>query len=149
MNWSEFETAAPAVAAEGRRLMFRGSTGEVLLVTVPVDQPPRIHPIWVEIVDGYLLAFLHTDAKSRDLEHDGRYAMHTHIQPAEPSEFSIRGHARIVDDPERRRAAAERWPFTVNDGYVLFEFEVEAAVLGIRPDEDAWPPRYMRWRATD
>jgi len=148
MTWATFEAAAPDLAAEGRRLMFRGETGEVLLATVSGDTPPRIHPIWVEVLDGRLLAFLHTDSKARDLEADGRYAMHTHIDPAEPSEFSIRGRAWAVTDPERRRTAAEGWPFTITDAYRLFEFDVEAAVLGIRPNADAWPPRYTSWRAT-
>jgi hypothetical protein len=147
MTWATFETAAPDLAEAGRRLMFRGETGEVFLVTVRDDQLPRIHPIWVEILDGHLLAFLHTDPKSRDLEHDGRYAMHIHIDPAAPSEFSIRGRAWAVTDPERRQAAAARWPFTVDEGYVLFEFDIEVAVLGVRPDENAWPPVYSSWRA--
>jgi hypothetical protein len=148
MTWSTFADAAPALAAEGRRLMFRGETGEVLLATVRGDDPPRIHPIYVELVDDRLYAFILSGPKRRDLERDGRYALHTHVDPAEPSEFSLRGRAWIVTDPGRRQHVAERWSFEVDDGYGLFEFDVAAAVLGDRPDADAWPPRYTSWRVT-
>jgi hypothetical protein len=147
MTWSTFEAAAPDLASEGRRLMFRGETGEVLLATVRADAPPRIHPIYVEVVDGRLYAFILAGPKRADLEHDGRYALHTHVDPAEPSEFSVRGQASVVTNPERRRDVAEHWSFEVDDGYGLFEFDVEAAVLGSRPDPDAWPPRYTSWHA--
>lgn len=146
-SWRDLEVGAPAIASEGRRLIYARGDGEALLATVRgADSPPRIHPINVGIVDGELLAFLLDSAKRVDLERDGRYALHTHQDPAAPDELSLRGRARLVTDPARRAAAAAAWPFEVDDSYDLFALEIEAAILGLRR-ADEWPPRYQRWAA--
>ena len=146
VTWSEFETADPDMATAARRLLYARGDGEALLATVRDDEPPRIHPINVGVVGGRLYAFLLRSAKRVDLERDGRYALHTHQDPAKPDEFSVRGRARLVDDDAVRAAVGGAWFFTVDETYGLFEFSVESAVLGLRgPDE--WPPRYSRWPA--
>ncbi len=146
--WSDFAAAAPDIAAEGQRLIERSGIGEGLLATVRGDAPPRINPIYVAIVDGRLLAFLIVgSAKLGDLTADGRYALHAHQDPAEPHEFLVRGRAHEVTDATIRDAAAMAWSFEVDDGYRLFEFSIDHAVLGERADADAWPPRYTSWRA--
>jgi Pyridoxamine 5'-phosphate oxidase len=147
--WSDFAAAAPEIAETGRRLIYRTSTGEALLATVRGDEPPRLHPIYVAIVDGRLLAFLGRSAKAADLATDGRFALHTHQDPAAPSEFMVRGRARVVDDAADRGAIAAGWYFDIDATWTLFEFLVEHAVLGERPDADAWPPRYSSWRALE
>jgi hypothetical protein len=146
-TWTDFAAAAPELAEAGRRLIYRTSTGEALLATVRGDEPPRIHPVYVAIVDGRLLAFLGRSAKATDLATDGRYALHTHQDPAAPSEFMVRGRAQVVDDPADREAVATNWYFEIDETWTLFELSVESAVLGERPDADAWPPRYSSWRA--
>ncbi len=145
-SWSDFRAASPALADRGRELIFRSGTGEVLLATVRADELPRLHPIWVSIVDGALYAFIGSSAKRRDLELDGRFALHSHVDPVKPDEFSIRGRANKVDG-ERRDRIARSWPFEPDDSYELFELSVENAVLGEREDADAWPPRYTSWKA--
>ena len=145
--WIDFAAAAPELAANGQRLFQRTGIGEALLATVRHDLPPRIHPINVAIVDGRLLAFLIVGSgKVADLEADGRYALHAHQDPVQPHEFQVRGRAREVTDAVSRAAAAAAWPFTVDDGYRLFEFSIEHAVYGERGDPDAWPPVYTSWR---
>jgi hypothetical protein len=146
-TWAQFDTAAPEVAAEGRRLIYRGDVGEVLLATVRGDEPPRIHPINVAIVEGRLYAFILRSAKRTDLERDGRYALHTHQDPAAPSEFAVRGHASFVESDVDRSAAAAKWSFEVDDTYSLVEFSIESALLGARRTADAWPPAYTTWVA--
>lgn len=146
-TWAEFDSAVPELAAEGRRLIYRGDVGEVLLATVRGDEPPRIHPINVAIVDGRLYGFILRSAKRTDLERDGRYALHTHQDPAAPSEFAVRGHASLVESDADRSAAAAEWSFEVDDTYSLFEFSIEAALLGARDTADDWPPRYSSWTA--
>ena len=147
-SWKDLATAAPRIAAEGQRLLNREGDAHAFLVTVRgVESPPRIHPISVGIVDGHLYAFLLASAKRTDLETDGRYALHAMLDPVVPAEFSIRGRARVVDDPETRAAVAAAWPFEPDETYVLFEFAIQSAVVGERASADEWPPRYTTWKA--
>jgi hypothetical protein len=39
-TWSEFDAASPELAAEGRRLIYHGEIGEVLLATVCGREQP-------------------------------------------------------------------------------------------------------------
>jgi len=146
-SWASFEAAAPELAAHGRRLLERNGIVQGLLATVADDAPPRIHPIWLAIVEGRLWAFIATSAKRRDLDRDGRYALHSLVGPDDLDEFSIRGHATPIADPGLRARIAAAWPFTPDDTYGLFELGVTSALFGHRPDADAWPPRYTSWRA--
>ena len=146
-SWTEFAAAAPDIAAEGRRLILARGDGEALLATVRGDDLPRIHPVNVAIVDGHLYAFVIARSPKRlDLELDGRYAMHTHQDPSAPSEVALRGRARLVTDARERAGVAAGWAFEPDDGYALFEFDIEIALLGSRPSADAWPPRYSSWK---
>lgn len=146
-SWAEFEASTPTIASAGLRLLYRTETGEALLATVRGEEPPRIHPIWVKVVDGGLYAFVLKSAKRVDLERDGRYALHTHIDPASPSEFSVRGRATLIETAATIESVGRRWYFEVDDGYELFEFSIESAILGVRNDADEWPPRYSSWSA--
>lgn len=149
VTWSEFAVAAPEIAGEGRRLIDASDDLKVLLATVRGDDLPRIHPITMAIVDERLYAFIITRSpKKLDLELDGRYALHTHLDPAVPTEVALRGRARLVDAPDECDRVAVGWAFEVDDGYTLFEFSIEHALLGARPTADDWPPVYTSWRAT-
>lgn len=146
-SWDEFAAVAPELAAAGWRLLAAKAAGESdgdgLLATVRADLAPRIHPVSVGLVGGRLYTFVLQSAKLRDLEQDGRYALHSHQDPKAPDEFMLRGRARRVDGPTREAAAAG-WSFGVDDTYVLFELQIESAVLGRRAADD-WPPRYTTW----
>jgi hypothetical protein len=144
--WSDLAAAAPAIAEAGHRVLYRSGEGSGLLATVRGDAPPRIHPVNVGVVEGGLYAFLLDSAKRRDLAADGRYALHAHQDPAEPTEFSVRGHARLVPPGELRDRVAAGWFFEVDDSYWLFELRIGSAILGQR-GADEWPPRYTRWNA--
>ena len=148
VTWDEFSAVAPDMAAEGRRLLYSRGDGEALLATVREEDPPRIHPINVGIVGERLYAFLLRSAKRIDLEQDGRFALHAHQDPAAPSEFLIRGRAHRVEDAPTVSAVAAAWSFTVDEGYHLYEFFVETALLGLR-GADEWPPRYSTWPPRD
>src|SRR5258707_6422586 len=143
-TWAEFETAAPELAAAGWKLLAAQATGDTdgdgLLATGLADLAPRIHPLSVGVAGGHLYTFVLQSAKLRDLEQDGRYALHSHQDPKAPDEFMLRGRASRVDGPARDAAAAG-WSFEVDNTYVLFELLIESAVLGQRA-ADEWPPRY-------
>ena len=145
-TWADFEADAPEIAAMGRDLMYRSGEGEALLITVRGDAPPRAHPVNAGVVDGHLYTFVQAkSAKRRDLDEDGRFAVHTHLDPQVPHEFMLRGHARQVEDAALRDSVAKDWFFNVDDSYPLYELMVEHAVLGKRPSVDDWPPVYSSW----
>jgi hypothetical protein len=145
VHWAGFEAAAPEIAAAGLRLIAaRG--GEAMLATVRGGEPPRIHPVNVAVVDGRLYAFvIGRSPKRLDLERDGRFALHAHVDPAAPTEVELRGRARRVDDVAGRDRIAAGWAFGVDESYTLFEFSIESALLGTRATADDWPPRYASW----
>ena len=146
-TWAEMAAAVPDVAAAGERLLRRSGIGEALLATARDGGLLRINPVYAEIVDGRLLTFVQAgSAKRRDLESDDRYALHTHVDPAAPDEFAVRGRAREIADAGLRQHALAAWAFD-GSAYPLFELDIEHALLGRRPTPDDWPPIYTSWRA--
>ena len=147
-TWADFEAAAPDMAELGRRLIYRRPVGETFLATVRADALPRLHPIYVAILEGRLFAFLLPSPKATDLVEDGRYAMHAHQDRAAPHEFAVRGRARPIDDEASRTRIGAAWYFDVNDeNHRLFEFDIDHVIVGARPTADDWPPRYTSWRS--
>jgi hypothetical protein len=98
VTWGEFAAAAPALAERGRRLFYRTETGEALVSTVRGDGLPRIHPIYVAVLEDRLVAFITESPKATDLASDGRFALHNQQDPVAPDEFQVRGRARPIDD---------------------------------------------------
>lgn len=146
-SWDEFAAAAPELAAAGLALLERRGPAEGLLATVRDVVPPRIHTVKVGIVDGHLLTFVIVgSAKTRDLEEDGRYALHAHLDPEVPHEFLVRGRATTVANPAVRDAAVAAWPFEVDDGYELFDLSIDHALLGQRASAEDWPPVFTSWK---
>ena len=146
VSWSELEVAAPDITATGQRLFYARGDGEAILATIRGDGLPRIHPVNVGLVDGRLYTFVIGSSPKRvDLERDGRYAIHSHQDPAAPSEVALRGHARKVEVGPERDQVAGGWPFSVDDSYVLFELTIASALLGARATAEDWPPRYTAW----
>jgi hypothetical protein len=148
-SWGDLAAADPELAAKGRAILERSGHGTGLLATVRGDLPPRIHPMSVEIIDGHLLTVvLGGSAKAADITADGRYALHTHQDPARPDEFQVRGRASVVDDPELRARAVGQWHFEAGDEDLLVDLRIEHALLGERASADDWPPAYRSWRAS-
>jgi len=145
-TWTDFETAAPELAAKGRELLYRTGAGEALFVTIRGDGLPRAHPVNAGVIDGHLYTFAQAkSAKRRDLEEDGRYALHAYLIPEAPHEFLLRGHVRLIEDAELRQMTAKDWFFAVSDDYPLFELMISNALLGVRPTANDWPPIYSSW----
>ena len=147
-SWDAFARAEADMAEKGNALLHQRGDGEGLLATVAANGTPRIHPLNVGVRDGRLLVFIQgQSARARDLEANPHYALHAHQDPAAPSEFMVRGQARLVTDAATRQAAAADWFFTVSDGYPLYELLIEHVLLGERDSADEWPPRYRSWRS--
>jgi hypothetical protein len=146
MSWAAFARDEPEMAARGRVLLYQRRDGEGFLVTVRGDGLPRVHPVNVGVIGDRLLTFVQDrSAKAKDLETDGRYALHAHQDPMHPDEFQVRGRAQLVDDQGVRAEIAKDWFFNVSEAYPLYELLIEHAILGER-GADEWPPRYRSWR---
>jgi hypothetical protein len=146
LTWAEFADAAPELAAEGRRLLRLDGQDQGFLATLRGDDLPRIHPVYVGVVGDRLYTFV-SGGKRKDLESDGRYALHAHQDQSVPHEFAVRGRARTVDDPAERSRVAAAWSFEPDDSFGLFELRVAAALVGRRDSPDDWPPQYTSWSA--
>lgn len=152
-SWSQFSTAEPRLAAAIRALIEQYGPGFGYLATVRADGGPRIHPVCPVVTDEGLFCFLIDSPKRRDLERDGRYALHSF--PAEDSddEAYLAGRARpvtnltVIDRLAREHRAAP------DVDWRLFEFNIEVAMLTRgrgssvfpRAVGGAWAPRVDVW----
>ena len=130
-TWGAFERAAPELAANGRRLLYRGETGAGFLGTVRKDGGPRVHPIFPILADGELFGFIvNLGWKYHDLVRDGRYALHSFPSAEGGEEFYVTGRAALVTDAGRRArvVAATGDRQGKADFEALFTFDIERAL---------------------
>jgi hypothetical protein len=135
MSWKHLEDQQPDLAAFGAERL----NGQVAyLATVRKDGSPRLHPMTPIIGQGHLFVFMEpTSPKGRDLQRDGRYAIHCSVSDnsGASGEFLVTGEAHLVADPELRGLAARLSSYTPRDRYILFEFDVERAASTTYPDD--------------
>ncbi len=96
-TWTEFAAEAPEIAELTERRLV--ATGLMMLATLRRDGFPRISPVEPTVGDGRLT--LHDDrlwsgmmpssTKSRDLQRDGRFAIHT----ATADKMVVEGDAKL------------------------------------------------------
>lgn len=135
MSWKVFEDDCPELASLGFEKLDRKIC---FLALLKKDGSPRLHPVTPFIGNGMLFMFTEpTSPKIRDLQRDGRYAMHCAVSREGPLiEFLVSGNTKVIIDPVVReqveRIAASS---VVNDSYVLFDFQVER-VLVVEYDEE-------------
>ena len=146
MSWSRFATASPSLAAEIRAMLEQYGAGFGYLATVRRDGGPRVHPISPVFADGGLFCFVLRSPKRRDLERDGRYALHSYPAESTDDEAYLAGRARPVDDLERRDRVARLHRAAPDVDWRLFEFSIDVAVITRRSDFQA-PPNHRIWQA--
>jgi hypothetical protein len=148
-SWSEFAAAQPRLAAAIRELVHQYGPGLGYLATVRVDGGPRVHPVSPVITDDGLYCFVIDSPKRRDLDRDGRYALHAFPPEDSDEEAYVAGTARPVTDHAvvTRLAGAYRAAALVD--WRLYEFTVEVAMVARRP-EGGGPDQaaYEMWRDT-
>ncbi|GAA1802041.1 pyridoxamine 5'-phosphate oxidase [Planosporangium flavigriseum] len=128
-SWSQFAVAAPQLAASIHALVHQYGPGLGYLATVRPDGGPRIHPVSPFITHDGLFCFVIDSPKRRDLERDGRYALHSFPPEITDDEAYVSGLARLVTDPERvQRYAAEMRAEPLVD-WRLFEFSIDVAMV--------------------
>jgi hypothetical protein len=134
--WSTFAAEAPdlAAAVEAR---FRATKHHVL-ATLRADGSPRASGTEVDFWEGDLvLGSMHGAVKARDLQRDGRFAVHAN--PGDGSmdggDAKVSGVAEEVDDPDAlARYIGETHP---PEPFHLFRLRLTDAVLtALHPDGD-------------
>ena len=144
MTWQALEEAAPLIAAYAQERL----AGRVAyLATVQADGGPRVHPVTPIIGAGRLFIFMEpTSPKGRDLQRDGRYALHCGVEDNSggAGEVIVRGRGTLVETPELRAAAIASASYQPSDRYILFELLVEQVDVTIYEPEGV---RRERWRA--
>jgi hypothetical protein len=103
-SWSDFETAAPELAARVRERLDAHT--HKTLATVRRDGSPRISGTETALRDGELwIGSMWQARKARDLQRDPRFALHSGSdEPAEwTGDAKLAGVAEEITDPERVR----------------------------------------------
>lgn len=155
VSWSDFAAAEPSLAAGVRTLLQQYGPGMGYLATVRADGGPRVHPVSPVITDDGLYCFVVSSPKRRDLERDGRYALHSYPPEENDDEAYLTGRAvRVTDESViRRLAGALRASPDVD--WRLYELLIETATLRRHGPSGALPlapasavmPRARTWRA--
>ena len=150
LRWSEFESAESGLAGHGSRLLTQFGIGLAFLATTRADGGPRLHPVCPVIAEGGLWVFvMGASPKRRDLERDGRYAMHTFLGESDDESFFVSGNARRIEPGDLRTRLEGAVKHHVQPTEVLFEFSCERALhtTWIEPHTPQTRPVYTRWRA--
>jgi hypothetical protein len=132
-SWDDFAGSAPLLAGDIRALLEQYGRGFGYLATIRGDGGPRVHPVAPVIADGGLFCFVIPSPKRRDLERDGRYALHSYPGDQSPDEAYLAGQARPVTDAERIDRLAELHRAAIGGDWRLFELDISVAMVTHRP----------------
>jgi hypothetical protein len=128
-SWSEFAAAEPELASAVRALLQQYGPGMGYLATVRADGGPRVHPVSPVITDEGLYCFVVNSPKRRDLERDGRYALHSYPPEESDDEAYVAGHAHPVTDRAVIARLADALRASPMIDWRLFEFDIETAMV--------------------
>ncbi|WP_253289942.1 pyridoxamine 5'-phosphate oxidase family protein [Verrucosispora sioxanthis] len=145
-SWSEFAADEPRLADGIRLLMQQYGPGFGYLATVRADGGPRVHPVSPVITDDGLYCFVIDSPKRRDLERDGRYALHSFPPEESDDEAYVAGRARPVTDDATVARLAFAARAAPHADWRLFEFTVDVAMLARREQSVAGPSELARAR---
>jgi Pyridoxamine 5'-phosphate oxidase len=128
-SWSDFAAAEPQLAAAVRALLQQYGPGLGYLATVRPDGGPRLHPVAPVFTDEGLYCFVVDSPKRRDLERDGRYALHSYPPEDTDDEAYLTGTAHPVADTVVVAQLAGALRASSRVDWRLFEFTVEVAMI--------------------
>ena len=138
-SWSEFAADEPRLAGAIRALMQQYGPGLGYLATVRADGGPRVHPVSPVITDEGLFCFVVDSPKRRDLERDGRYALHSFPPEDSDDEAYVAGRARPVIRPGPGGGIAGNLRAAPQVDWRLFELSVDVAMLARHGSGGATP----------
>lgn len=146
MSWQALAEGSPDLAAFGaERLHDRVA----YLATVKADGTPRLSPVRPVVAGGRLFVFTELGSpKVRDLDRDGRYALHgtaTGDEPWDLREFAVEGIAHRADDADSRAVANGGSAFPRDERFLLFELDLVSAMSTVYGNDGR--PQRERWRA--
>lgn len=144
-GWTEFASASPRLAADIRALLEQYGQGFGYLATVRADGGPRVHPVAPVIADGGLFCFVLPSPKRRDLDRDGRYALHSYPAELTDNEAYLTGRARLAS-PRQQDAVARAHRAAQGIDWRLYELEIQVAMVTHR-EPPASTPDHRIWRA--
>ncbi|WFE25763.1 pyridoxamine 5'-phosphate oxidase family protein [Solwaraspora sp. WMMD791] len=128
-TWSQFAADEPRLATAIRLLMQQYGPGLGYLATVRADGGPRVHPVSPVITEDGLFCFIVDSPKRRDLERDGRYALHSFPPEESDDEAYLAGRARPVTDVATVARLARAARAVPHVDWRLFEFTVDVAMV--------------------
>lgn len=131
-SWSDFASAAPTLAASICKAIYQYGPGLAYLATVRPDGGPRVHPVSPAIVDGGLYCVMLDTPKRRDLERDGRYAMHAFPAENDDDEACMQGRASLVTNPQVRHVVGRELRVVHGITWWLYELSVDSAMFAHR-----------------
>jgi len=154
-SWSDFVAADPTLAAGIRALLQQYGPGMAYLATVRPDGAPRIHPVSPVITPEGLYCFLVNSPKRRDLERDGRYALHSYPPEENDDEAYLTGRAIPVRDQRVINDLADSLRASHTVDWQLYELLIDTATLRQHGPVGALPlsaapavrPLARTWRA--
>ena len=129
VSWPDFATASPQLATGIRALLQQYGPGMGYLATVRPDGGPRVHPVSPVITDEGLYCFVVDSPKRRDLERDGRYALHSYPPEESDDEAYVAGVATRVVDVTVIARLADALNASPAVDWRLYELMVETAML--------------------
>jgi len=146
VSWKFFEENAPELS----QLVYGKLNRKIAyLATIKKDGSPRLHPVTPFIGNGMLFIFTEPSSpKIKDLQQDGRYALHCSVGGDGPLiEVMVSGEVIVISGHQVRREQAEHIAASpvVTDSYCLFEFLVNH-VLVVEYDEER-KPVVRRWHS--
>ncbi|WP_051799379.1 hypothetical protein [Catenuloplanes japonicus] len=128
-TWTAFASQQPGLAAAIRALMQQYGPGLGYLATVRSDGGPRVHPVSPVITSEGLFCFIVDSPKRRDLDLDGRYALHSFPPEDSDDEAYLAGYAHPVTDIARIHRLAGDLRAEPHVDWRLYEFTVDVAML--------------------
>jgi hypothetical protein len=142
-SWSDFETAAPELAARVKTLF--DAHKHKTLATLRKDGSPRISGTETDFRDGELfIGSMWQALKAKDLQRDGRFALHSATFDPDndwPGEAKVAGVAHeILDEARVKEVNGEA---AANGPSHLFRLELhEASVVAVEDEKylvvDLW-----------